>query len=82
MFNVMSIMQFLYQIFAVIVVALISSWDSNGVNLDTFIAEDDGGPYVAVIFIASCSLLYVVVMLTSGFVGVSIPPQVVRKYYK
>lgn len=74
----------LQQSFVVIVVALISSWESNGVKLQTLIDEEseDGAPYIAVLCISACSLLYVMVMLVIGFIGVSIPPQLVRKYYK
>ena len=63
-----------------IVVALISSWESNGVKLQTIIDEEaeDGAPYIAVLCISAFSLLYVMVMLVIGFIGVSIPPQLVR----
>ena len=63
-----------------IVVALISSWESNGVKLQTIIDEEaeDGAPYIAVLCISAFSLLYVMVMLVIGFIGVSIPPHLVR----
>lgn len=62
------------------VLALIASWESNGVKLKTIIDEEsvDGAPYIAVLCVAACSQLYVLVMLVVGFIGVSIPPQMVR----
>jgi len=65
----------------VIVLALIVSWDSNGVTLKTILDDEaqDGAPYIAVLCVSACSQLYVIVMLIVGFTGVSIPPQMVRK---
>lgn len=66
-----------------VVLALISTWDSNGVTLQTIIDKvgQDGAPYIAVLCVAACSLLYGVAMLVVGFVGISIPPQIVSDNY-
>lgn len=63
------------------VIALIASWDSNGVKLTTIIDEEaqEGAPYIAVLCVAACTQLYVIVTLFIGFIGVSIPPELVRK---
>lgn len=62
-----------------IVLALIASWNSNGVNLNSIIDKEpqDGVSYIVVLCVAAFSQVYVISMLTTGFAGVYIPPQIV-----
>ncbi|XP_065890765.1 uncharacterized protein [Dysidea avara] len=63
--------------FAIIVLALITSWESRGLSLSTISEAQlrDAVPAIAVCCVAGISVLYSLVMVVVGFVGVSIPPR-------
>ena len=62
-----------------VALALIVSWQPKGVQFSDFVEQaQEGAPFLAVLCVACISQLYVIVMLVIGFIGVSIPPQMVR----
>ena len=65
-----------------IVLALIASWNSNGVKLNTIIDEEpvDGLSYIAVLCVAAMSQVYVIAMSVVGLVGIYIPTQIVSSH--
>ena len=58
---------------------LITTWESKGVTLSTIteIQLRDAAPAITILCVAGISILYVLVMVVVGFVGVSIPPRLV-----
>ena len=62
-----------------VTLALIASWDPGEFEITDLLERlTEGAPLIAVIIVAAISQVYVLAMLVIGFIGVSIPPQMVR----